>query len=143
MAHILKFPSQMTSCTLESKQWALQSIYSTWISMASLLLGISSTWAVLVASDTLGCLILTMPTQSFLSPPLAPLTRYNLFASNFTMPPSLSHLTEFVSLISISMFAAERLTHLVLHFSTWRKTRGQTESMTHFSCSRKSALTPF
>ena len=29
-----------------------------------------------------------------------------------------------------------------LFFSIWRKTHGQTESMTHFSCSRKSALTP-
>jgi hypothetical protein len=100
MAHILRFPSpQMTSYTLESKQWASQSIYSTWISMANLLLGISSTWVVLVVSDTLGCLILMMPTQSFLSPPLALLIKY---ASNFLMPPSLSHLTGF---ISISMFA--------------------------------------
>ena len=102
MAHILRFPSpQMTSYTLESKQWASQSIYSTWIFMAKPLLGISSTWVVLVASDTLGCLILMMPTQSFLSPPLALLIRY---AFNFVML-SFPLLTGFISLISISMFA--------------------------------------
>ena len=36
-----------------------------------------------------------------------------------------------------------RLAHLVFYFSTWRKTRGQTESTTHFSFLRKSALMPF
>ena len=93
MAHILRFPSpQMTSYTLESKQWASRSIYSTWISMASPLLGIFSTWVVLVANDTLGFLILMMPTQSFLSPLLARLIRYG---SNLPMPPSLSHLILF------------------------------------------------
>ena len=69
---------------LESKLWASQSIYSTWISMASPLLGISSTWAVLVARDTLGCHISMMPTQSFLLPLLARLIRY---ASHFDASP--------------------------------------------------------
>lgn len=100
------FP-QMTFYTLESKQWASQSIYSTWISMASPLLGISSTWVVLVANDTLGCLILMMPTQSFLSPPLALLIRY---ASNF---PSFSHLTGFISLYSISMVAVLLISYFI------------------------------
>lgn len=138
MAHILRFPSpQMTSYTLESKQWGSQSIYSTWISMASPLLGISSTWVVLVANDTLGCLILMMPMQSFLLPPLALLIRYG---SNFPMPPSFPLDWVYFSYPHLNVC---RLAHLVFHFSTWRKTRGQTESTTHFSCSRKSALTPF
>ena len=136
MAHILRFPSpQMTSYTLESKQWASQSIYSTWIFMAKPLLGISSTWVVLVASDTLGCLILMMPTQSFLSPPLALLIRY---AFNFVM---LSFPLDWVYISYLHLNVC-RLAHIVFHFSIWRKTRGQTGSTIRFSCSRKSVLTP-
>ena len=135
----------MTSYTLESKQWASQSIYLTWISMASLLLGISSMWVVLEASDTLGCLILMMPTQSFLSPPSAPLIRYNSFASNYFFQCLPLFPIDWVcfSYLHPDFFCQRRFAHLVLHFSTWKKTRGQTESTTHFSCSRKSALTPF
>ena len=43
--------------------------------------------------------------------------------------------------ISISKFSV--LLMNVLHISTWRKIRGQTESTTHFSCLPKSVLTPF
>jgi hypothetical protein len=39
-------------------------------------------------------------------------------------------------------YPTSKSSHGSFFLSTWRKTRGRTESTTHFSCLRKSALTP-